>query len=823
MASPLNYFRKHQGYILAVLGVILIVTWVIGPSLQGLFETAPSQGSAENGDEVVARYQNGTFTRTELNRMQWEHQAAVSFLLGVVRRALEEGATPQAPFLNIQQDRILDLGIETGSSDEALVDIELLAEKGREFGVRVDEGMVLEYLKNLGGYHLTEDQLYQIARETLSQRRDPDTRLQLVTVAQLFDRLKVELAARQALEMYRSGIDGLSTGELWEYHNRLHRRYKIEAYPLDVAAFKDQVQGKKAKEEELKQIYEEGREQVPNPDFYEPGFRKPLRLAFGYVKADFQTFLNSAKKTITEEQIVAEYEKQISAGNFRRLKLDSPAPGTATPPDDAQQPEDAQQPAGQKEPQTPAAEGAAKEGSKEKEGSPAKEGTQKKVDGDRPADPAAEKSKAEPAETDPRPAEVESKTKNGDPTASAEEKSCQDEPSTEAKQPADDAPPATRQDSPDKQNAKEEPVKNEPTADDKSADEPPTDKPPTDKPSENGSPGAPAEPEVKPLSEVREEILQSLAMPAATAAMEAALNAANRAVQDYGVKYTRWIESKKAGGKIPVKDPGELKIKALAEKHRLTYAEVPLLDRFEVASTELGSQAVVAGPQGNAVSFPEGAYGEQRPLYAPQQAFSRVDEGRYVFWRTDREESVVVPYEQARKQVLAAWVKQQAVAAARKQAEAIAAKAEKAPSLKAALSEEQAKKVLEPLPFSWLSRSGQPIAFGGAPRLSDVSGIPLAGQEFMQAVFDLDVGEAGVAVNQAHTTVYVVRVVADEPALDIRREMFVSSLQAGLFGDLVQYGLMARRRLMAEVMEELRKEYEFQWIGTPRLDGELEM
>lgn len=816
MASPLNYFRKHQGYILAVLGVILIVTWVIGPSLQGLFETTPSQGTAQNGDEVVARYENGTFTRTELNRMQWEHQAAVSYLVGIIRRALEEGASPQAPFLNMQQDRIIDLGIDTGSSDEVLVDIELLAEKGRELGVRVDEGMVLEYLKNLGGYHLTEDQLYQIARETLSQRRDPDTRLQLVTVAQLFDRLKVELAARQALEMYRSGIGGLSTGELWEYHNRLHRRYKIEAYPLDVAAFKDQVQESKAKEDELKKIYEEGRERVPNPDFYEPGFRKPLRLAFGYVKADFQAFLDAAKKTITEEQIVAEYEKQISAGNFRKLKLDTPAPGTATPPDEAQQPDDAQQPAGQKEPQTPAAEGAAKEGAKENEGSPGKDGTQKKADGDRPADPAAEKSKGESAETEAKPAEEDSKAKDGKTPAPATENSCQDEPLKESKQPADDAPPATEQDA-DKQNARQEPVKNEPTADDKSAE------PPADEPPQSESPVAPAEPEVKPLSEVREEILQTLAMPAATAATEAALNAVNRAVQDYGVKYTRWIESQKAGGKIAVKDPGELKIKALAEKHRLTYGETPLMDRFEVASTELGSQAVMVGPQGNAVSFPEGAYSQQRPLYAPQQAFSRVDEGSYVYWRTDREESVVVPYEQARKPVLAAWVKQQAVAAARKQAEAIATKAKQAPSLKASLSADQAKKVLEPLPFSWLSRSGQMIAFGGAPRLSDVSGIPLAGQEFMQAVFDLAVGEAGVAINQAHSTVYVVRVVAEEPALDIRREMFVSSLQAGLFGDLVQYGLMARRRLMAEVMQELRKEYDFQWVGTPRLEGELEM
>jgi hypothetical protein len=153
----------------------------------------------------------------------------------------------------------------------------------------------------------------------------------------------------------------------------------------------------------------------------------------------------------------------------------------------------------------------------------------------------------------------------------------------------------------------------------------------------------------------------------------------------------------------------------------------------------------------------------------------------------------------------------------------LAAKAAKAPSLKEALPEDQAKKVLEPLPFSWLSRSGQPIAFGGAPRFSEVAGIPLAGQEFMEGVFNLQVGQAGVAVNQPHTTMYVVRVIAEEPALDIRREMFLSSLQAGLFGDLVQYGLMARRSVMGEVIDELRQEYQLEWVGTARIDGEMEM
>src|SRR5262245_12568001 len=120
MASPLNYFRKHQGYILAVLGVILIVTWVIGPSAWTFLE--PSQKAARDKSDAnaVAHWKNGTITRAQLDRMRWEHQATVSFLYAVIERAVQEGATPQAPLLRMQGGRVAELGISPSGSDPAL-------------------------------------------------------------------------------------------------------------------------------------------------------------------------------------------------------------------------------------------------------------------------------------------------------------------------------------------------------------------------------------------------------------------------------------------------------------------------------------------------------------------------------------------------------------------------------------------------------------------------------------------------------------------------------------------------------------------------------
>ncbi|MEX2026106.1 MAG: hypothetical protein WEH44_02380, partial [Pirellulaceae bacterium] len=132
-----------------------------------------------------------------------------------------------------------------------------------------------------------------------------------------------------------------------------------------------------------------------------------------------------------------------------------------------------------------------------------------------------------------------------------------------------------------------------------------------------------------------------------------------------------------------------------------------------------------------------------------------------------------------------------------------------------------AKQVVMPMPFSWLTRGASPLAFGGSPSLSEVKGIPLAGSEFMKEVFRLKAGQAGVAVDQPHKIVYVVRVVAEEPTLDIRREMFLAGMQAGMFGDLISYARMASREVMGEAVAELRTEYQLKWLETAQYGGEM--
>ncbi len=72
-------------------------------------------------------------------------------------------------------------------------------------------------------------------------------------------------------------------------------------------------------------------------------------------------------------------------------------------------------------------------------------------------------------------------------------------------------------------------------------------------------------------------------------------------------------------------------------------------------------------------------------------------------------------------------------------------------------------------PFSWLTQPlGQPM---GEPKLSEVSGVEQAGNDFMKAVFALQPGQSGVAANEPQTVYYVVQVESEEPPVDDLRKI----------------------------------------------------
>jgi len=157
----------------------------------------------------------------------------------------------------------------------------------------------------------------------------------------------------------------------------------------------------------------------------------------------------------------------------------------------------------------------------------------------------------------------------------------------------------------------------------------------------------------------------------------------------------------------------------------------------------------------------------------------------FIYWREQVVPEQVPPLNDVREEVVRAWKLQQALPLARAQAERMAKQAAEAARPLAEVFADNAAKVITTNPFTWMTLGALPGSMRREPpRLSVVTGkttggegvtIAGAGQDFMQAVFDLDVGQVGVAVNQPQKFVYVVRVLTVEPSDEQRREAFFAA------------------------------------------------
>jgi hypothetical protein len=97
---------------------------------------------------------------------------------------------------------------------------------------------------------------------------------------------------------------------------------------------------------------------------------------------------------------------------------------------------------------------------------------------------------------------------------------------------------------------------------------------------------------------------------------------------------------------------------------------------------------------------------------------------------------------------------------------------------------------------------------------AEVPGVPYPGEEFMQTVLDLQPGEIGVAADQPHKRVYVIRLIEQTPEEDILRQMF---LTRGINDRNVsqQYNAERLETLGAWLNNVFSKEMQIKWNRTP--------
>jgi hypothetical protein len=754
----MNFLRKNAKPVMVFMGIVCMITFVIAGALTNLAENARRRAVEQERNPIVVTWAKGKVRIDEIATLRRKHQLAWDFLFTVLSAAVDRGGRPIInghPFTTNQQ--FIDVGIPMDNTEETAMQTMVLAEEARRLGIVVDQAAVKDFLRQVSSPELRDGDWVEIASSILARANAN------LSVGQLIDHVGYELKAQHVRNLALAGLYAhgvgpiVPPGEAFDLFNRINRRFSIEAFPIDVQPLAKDVRGEPPAAE-IQKLFDEGRFRDPNPNIDEPGFHKPHKLAFTYLKVSFTPFLEEAKKQITEEQIEEAYKKDIEQGQHKVQDLPS-----TTPPEKSD--------AEKKEGEQPAAE---KPSDKHPPATEDKSATEK------PAD--------KPPESKP----------NGDKGG------CE----------ASDDPPAQKTDA--EKPAAEKPV-TAPAAEDKkeaqAADEKPAEqKEDAAKPAETQPPAK--EPKFKPLSEVHDQILTRLAQPIAEEARKKATGEVVAAIEKYGKAYRRYVDARNVGKNPDLKEPEKLDLAPLAVKYNFPIGETPLVDQYEIADYEIGQKvqqldfaALQQRRQIHMLSFADIAFSQDDPLYKPEEARSSEPDVNYIYFRTAEQKAADVTLKEARPQVIEFWKKRQAFELALSEAQRLADKAKSAMSLAEVVPD--ATKIVTTPPFAWMT----PGSFGmSGPELSPVPGIELAGQEFMQGVFSLQPGQSGVAPNQPHSKVYLVRVLAQDPDDEKLQTQF---LESGYNELVVTLGRNDAWRTAVDCIRGIEDQYHVKWQRPP--------
>ena len=150
----------------------------------------------------------------------------------------------------------------------------------------------------------------------------------------------------------------------------------------------------------------------------------------------------------------------------------------------------------------------------------------------------------------------------------------------------------------------------------------------------------------------------------------------------------------------------------------------------------------------------------------------------YLFWKINEtpESEPSLDNKDVRQEVVHAWKMIRARELARKEAERMAESARKSGgTLREAFADLANTKVIDPPPFTMLTEGFVPQASSpNSIRLSNVEGVSMAGLDFMRAVFNLEKGQIGIAMNAPQTVTYVIQLVNYTPPQDALWKIFLA-------------------------------------------------
>ena len=779
MASPLRAFRKYQKQMLVFFGVLLMIAFILG----GVLTSMPNSnsGTREPQDSISVQWDGASYSQDELQSFLRLHILSQRFLAQLAQTALAANATPET------DPSLLPVSSDQDSGIRDVANILLQADEARRLGVTVNDVVVDNFLRRVGGDNgFTEGDYMVLLKESTSGQ---------LSLARLKEHLKVELAALRLQDIMFSGM-GSPSGQVNQVRmagppvpfvtpiaavssqERTTNKVTIEFVKIEVEPFLEQVE-ESPSNTEVRKLYEQGAVQFPSFQKNTPGFRVPDQAVIQWFKTDQDSFLPDVE-SITEERIVEEYNRRVEAKDLS--VIDSGSDEETTPP--AETEGDGESPEGETEP----AEG----------GAEPTEGDAKPADESPNQDTGDTQEDAPPEKEETSGLNEQSSLPRSSSTQFVSTRLIQDETEKQNETPQDDEqveaegvqeeeegdPPAENQE------GEASPSETEDAAGTESQEE--TESQPSD---ETSGEAEEVETKFKTLEDVRDDIIEDLRRQDAGEKRNSALESITETLNEYFIEYEIWqAEQIEESGSPAPAAPDFAKI---AADYGIKFSETDgTVDFPTFNETELGqSFSEIPRSQFNFQNFPTVAQTLFQNFRSTKQYQAKTTLLRdYIYWIAEKENQHVPTLEEASEDIKEYWKWDKAVDLARAEA-------------KSKLEESDfSETAFESQPFSWLSvGAGSLGAGGGQLSLSTVNyldgeelkELDTLGNEFMRTVFGLEIEGEGQPIDALRENVFAVRVV-DKVTDNSLAEMTVKNATAPSPDD---------RRVIGTAMGEYRDDW----------------
>lgn len=820
MTNPFATFRKNQKYWMAAIVLLAILAFVVAPAIDTASQ-AIRGGGPDKG--VVVRWTGGQISAADLDNGMRKHSGLVRFLAALANEVLDQGGVPRVPGFNFdpQQRQILDLGIQTSGDPYSICRTRILASHGESLGIVFDDVAIDDYITQFCDNKVSNVRIEEILDESTGG---------LLNWFEIRELLKMELAAKVVTQTGLAAISvpkqasllPVSTpGRAYRDFLRMNQTAKVEAFPVMVEDFMDQVIGNPT-EAEIQAIYDAGMSIPSNPNSPNAGFLKRYHANVEYVEANLQAWINREKEKLTEEELKAEYDRRVELGQLKvPVTQETPEsnetgdPGNGTPetqdPDSQDSenttPENAS--STDSDPASTPSEGGTGDGETAEDTNSTNESsdtsdTTPPASAETEGDPADDSSSSAPDQDDqaqrstPPTRLVSFLQEETPPKPSVAPSDAQQNESGDATtdDQSDDASPTSGESAPVSPPANDAPTDDAPTlqldtgANAASQTPPPVVQPPQlGQSSEDASAGPVMR--TQTFEEARDTIADSLARDAAIPALDEALTGLLEDVMQkhYG-KYRQYRAFKESGLEgedgNPAEEPAKPDLKKLAEERGLIYHETGLVDQTAISQTPFGLSNLRPGDSGlngtptNVVMTPnvelffplQSSYFDQAALMAGE-----IPEFlQYLFWKTEERPAYIPELSDIREEVVEAWKRNQARQLAEDAAKALSAKvkSEGENVWDDALNTAERSLVIETDPFTWMTRFNEFMMTSNVPKLDAV------GPAFMQEVFATPAGQPAVAPNMSRNVFYVFRVTElNPPESDLQQRFNADPLKSG--------------------------------------------